>query len=73
MKNREYSGQHLDVTVLSQQGTQVNRTSICHKDEVCMAINKVNYGGTKTVDMLRLDMKDEMQQPYFLERKEGTK
>jgi hypothetical protein len=51
-----------------------------HKDEMYVAINKGNQGKTKpviicnyNVSMLEVDLKDQMPQPYLLERKRGTK
>jgi hypothetical protein len=66
LKNGEYCGQHSDVVALTWQNKQVTTISTYHKDELHVAINKVNCEETKTVvvydynvNMLRLDMKDQ--------------
>jgi hypothetical protein len=66
VKNGEYCGQHSDVVALAWRNKQVTTTSTYHKDELCVAINKVNCEETKTVvvcdynvNMLRLDMTDQ--------------
>jgi hypothetical protein len=54
--------------------------STYHKDIMCVAVNKTNQEETKpvvvcdyNVNMLGVDLKDQMLQPYLLEEKKSTK
>ncbi|XP_021913223.1 piggyBac transposable element-derived protein 4-like [Zootermopsis nevadensis] len=82
LKKGEHCGQHSgDVAVLAwQDKRRVTMISTYHKHDICVTINTAKQEQTKPVvvrdynkHMLGVDMKDQMLQPYLLERKRGTK
>ncbi|XP_021915030.1 uncharacterized protein LOC110827574 [Zootermopsis nevadensis] len=78
----EHCGLHSgDVAVLAwQDKKRVTMISTYHKDDMRVTQNKANRVQIKPVvvrdcnkEMLGVDLKDQMLQPYLLERKRGTK
>jgi hypothetical protein len=78
----EHCGQHSgDVAVLAwQDKKRVTMISTYHKDDMCVVVNKANRVQSEpmvvydyNVNMLGVDLKDQMLQPYLLERKKSTK
>jgi hypothetical protein len=82
LKKGEHFGQHSgDVAVLAwRDKKRVTMISTYHKDDMRVVVNKANKHETKPVvvcdynkNMLGVDLKDQMLQPYLLERKKSTK
>jgi hypothetical protein len=64
------------VAVLAwQDKKQVTMISTYHKDDMRVTVNKANQEETKPVVVCdyNMDLKDQILQPYLLERKKGTK
>jgi hypothetical protein len=82
LKKGEHCGQHSgDVALLAwQDKKRVTTISIYHRDDMRVVVNKANRVQSKPVvvcdynlNMLGVDLKDQMLQPYLLERKKSTK
>jgi hypothetical protein len=78
----EQCGQHSgDVAVLAWQDKKwVTMISTYYKDDMCVVVNKTNRVQPKSVvvcdnnvNMLGVDLKDQMLQPYLLQWKKGMK
>jgi hypothetical protein len=78
----EHCGQHSgDVAVLAwQDKKQVTMISTYYKDDMNVIVNKANQVQSKpvvfcdyNVNMLGVDLKNQMLQPYLLEQKKSTK
>jgi hypothetical protein len=78
----EHCGPHSgDVAVLVwQDKDRVTMISTYHKDDMPVVVNKANRLQSKSVvvcdyniNMLGVDLKDQMLQPYLLEQKKSTK
>ena len=82
LKRGEHCAQHSgDVAVLMwQDKKRVTMISTYHKNDMRVVVNRANKTEIKPVvvcdynkNMLGVDLKDQMLQPYLLERKKGTK
>jgi hypothetical protein len=82
LKKGEHCGQHSgDVSVLAwRDKKRVTMISTYHKDDMRVVVNKANKQETKLVvvcdynkNMMGVDLRDQMLQPYLLERKRTTK
>jgi predicted nucleic acid-binding Zn ribbon protein len=80
-KGEQFAQQSGDVAVLAwQDKKRVTMVSTYHKDDMRVVVNRANKTHIKPVvvcdynkNMLRVDLKDQMLQPYPLEQKKGTK
>ncbi|XP_023725727.1 piggyBac transposable element-derived protein 4 [Cryptotermes secundus] len=82
LEKGEHCAQHSgDVAVLAwQDKRRVTMISTYHKNDMRVVVNRANKPEIKPVvvcdynrNMLGVDLKDQMLQPYLLERKKGTK
>jgi hypothetical protein len=80
-KGEHFGQQSGDVAVLAwRDKKRVTMISTFHKDDMRVFVNRANKQVTKPVvvcdynkNMLGVDLKDQMLQPYMIERKKGTK